>query len=214
MFFNFLNEIFSNVQQGTIIQFSWRWSVIASRVLALALFASEYSYYISIVCGLHWLIMFAWILTMKTSFCDNLLEETFYNAVLAVMFIFCYFNPVDSPTRWRFTFFYSFMLTENTLLLVFWYHKCDPLQWYRVPALAAYYVLFCCGIVLMVCCKRDLGLILIIYKIIHSKSTILNCIQLRAFKYLSSRILKVIVIMLNRHVNQINRKQIVIIVQL
>ncbi|KAI2810112.1 XK- protein 6 [Blomia tropicalis] len=68
---------------GTIIQFHWRLFMIASRVLALALFASIYTYYIGIVCTIHWFVMFLWIVSMKTNFCNNLLEELFYNAVLA-----------------------------------------------------------------------------------------------------------------------------------
>lgn len=137
--------------QGTIVQFLWRLLVIGSRVLALALFASEFTYYISIVCGLHWLLMFLWIVSMKTNFCDNHLEELLYNAVLAIMFIFCYFNPVDSPTRRRYTFYYSFTFGENLLLLFLWYHACDPAKWYRFPALLGFFLSFFAGLVFMVC---------------------------------------------------------------
>ncbi|KAF7494079.1 XK-related protein 6 [Sarcoptes scabiei] len=136
--------------KSTIAQFSWRFFMIASRVVALALFASEFTYYISIVCSVHWLIMFLWIVTMKTTFCTNRLEELFYNALLGAIFIFCYFNPVDSPSRRRYLFYYSVMFTENIIILILWYQICDPNKWYRLPAFIFYFLSFSIGIILMI----------------------------------------------------------------
>lgn len=135
---------------GTIVHFFWRLFMIASRVLALALFASQFTYYIGIVCLSHWLVMFLWIISMKTTFCNNLLEELFYNAVLGVIFIFCYFNPVDSPTRRRYSFYYSFIFVENSILIYFWYRACDLNKWYRLPGFVACFVCFFLGLVFMV----------------------------------------------------------------
>lgn len=135
--------------QGIAIQFIWRFFSIASRVLSLALFASEFRFYISIVCGVHWLLMFFWIISMRTSFCDNKCEELGYNAVLAVMFIFCYFNPVDSPTRKRYAIYYTFMLCENIILMTLWYIWCDEDKWYRDVAMFGYFVSFFTGLAFM-----------------------------------------------------------------
>ena len=120
-------------------------------MLALALFASEFRFYISIVCGIHWLLMFFWIVSMRTSFCDNRIEELGYNSVLAVMFIFCYFNPVDSPTRRRYTVYYTFMFCENVILMTLWYITCDEDKWYRQIAMGGYFALFVLGLFFMVC---------------------------------------------------------------
>ncbi|XP_015783406.1 XK-related protein 6 [Tetranychus urticae] len=135
--------------QGIAVQFLWRFSVIAARVLALALFAAIYNWYISIVCGVHCIIMFAWIVSMKTSFCENRCEELGYNAVLAVMYIFCYFNPVDSPTRYRYAIYYTFMFCENTLLMTLWFTKAEPHLWYRIPAFVGHYMSFFIGLLYM-----------------------------------------------------------------
>ena len=125
--------------------------MIGSRVLVLALFAARFKAYIALVCLLHWLLMFAWIVTMRTKFCDNKCEELGYNAVLAVMFIFCYFNPVDSPTRFRYTIFYLISFAENVLLMCFFFVHNDSLgTWYRVPAVVVHFVAFFLGIVIMV----------------------------------------------------------------
>ena len=136
--------------QGTIVQFLWRFFMIASRVMALALFASEFTYYISIVCGVHWLIMFIWIVSMKTSFCTNRIEELFYNAVLSIIFIFCYFNPVDGQSRKRYIFYYTVMFIENLIILLLWYNVCDPSKWYRLPAFLLYFFNFFISLIFMV----------------------------------------------------------------
>ncbi|RWS31505.1 XK-related protein 4-like protein, partial [Leptotrombidium deliense] len=135
--------------QATAVQFLWRFFVLAARVLALALFATSFKYWISVVCGVHWALMFSWIISMKTTFCENRVEEVGYNAVLAVMFIFCYFNPVDNPTRYRYTLFYTFMLLENTLLMCLWYINSVSL-WYRLPAMIGHYLSFMTGIMFMI----------------------------------------------------------------
>lgn len=132
-------------------QFLWRICVIGARVLALALFAARYQQYIALVCGIHWLLMFAWIISMRTSFCDNRCEELGYNAVLGIMFIFCYFNPVDSPTRYRYSLFYTFIFCENTLLMTMFYLHPDSINcWYRLPAMIGHFVAFFLGLGFMV----------------------------------------------------------------
>ena len=125
--------------------------MIGSRVLALALFAARFKAYVALICAIHWFSMFAWIISMRTKFCDNRMEELGYNAVLAVMFIFCYFNPIDSPTRYRFTIFYIVMFFENTLLMSLYFTHHNSLKdWFRVPAMVAHFVSFFLGIVIMV----------------------------------------------------------------
>ncbi|RWS13575.1 XK-related protein 4-like protein [Dinothrombium tinctorium] len=136
--------------QATAVQFLWRFFVIAARVLALALFASVYHYWISVVCGVHWVVMFTWIVSMKTTFCESKIEEIGYNIVLAVMFIFCYFNPIDNPTRYRYAAFYTFMFLENTFLMCFWYLNVEPYLWYRLPAMIGHFLSFFTGIMFMV----------------------------------------------------------------
>jgi hypothetical protein len=125
--------------------------MIGSRVLVLALFAARYKAYIGVFCLTHWLAMFAWIISMRTSFCDNKFEELGYNAVLAVMFIFCYFNPVDSPTKYRYTIYYFVSLCENTVLMsLFFFHSDSARAWYRLPAVIVHFAAFLMGLVIMV----------------------------------------------------------------
>jgi len=136
--------------QGLSVQFLWRLHVIAARVLALALFAATFKVFITLLCGIHWIIMFAWIVSMRTTFCENKVEELGYNGVLAVMYIFCYFNPIDTPTRYRYMTFYAFMFVENTVLIFCWFFTVDRDLWYRIPAIIVHYTAFFAGLIFMV----------------------------------------------------------------
>lgn len=130
--------------------FSWEFFSISARMLALALFTSVFVHHVGIVCLVHWAIMTCWILTMKTNFCNTKCEEFGFNAVLGIIFIFCYFNPVDNATRYRYLTFYLFMFVENSTLLVFWFRKVNYELWLKELVIYTHYTSFFLGIGLMV----------------------------------------------------------------
>lgn len=137
--------------KGMIVQFFWRFFMIGSRVLVLALFSARWQYYVGIFCLIHWGMAFLWILSMKTCFCRSRCEEVGYNALLAVMFIFCYFNPVDSPTRWRYTIYYVTAFIENSILLVLFFLKTDSrFLFLDLAGISGHYVAFILGLTFMV----------------------------------------------------------------
>ncbi|XP_064483581.1 XK-related protein 4-like [Ornithodoros turicata] len=136
--------------RGAILYFMWRLCVIAPRVLALGLFASLFPMYMFLVCAVRWLLMSAWIISMKTHFYDNRVEELLYNLVLGVVFIFCYLNPVDTPTRHRFAIFYVATFLENSILLSLFYVYSEPDIWYKLPAVLGATLSFGMGITFMV----------------------------------------------------------------
>lgn len=136
--------------RGAILYFLWRLFVITPRVLALGLFASLFPMYMFLVCALRWVAMSVWIVSMKTHFYDNRLEELMYNLVLGVVFIFCYLNPVDTPTRYRFVVFYVATFVENSTLLALFYKYSEPGIWYKIPAVVGGTLSFLLGITFMV----------------------------------------------------------------
>lgn len=131
------------------IMFSWEFFSITARMIVLALFTSAFVRYVGLVCLVHWLIMTSWILTMKTNFCNTKCEEFGFNGVLGIIFIFCYFNPVDNATRYRYLTFYIFMFVENSTLLVFWLKKVDYEIWVKELVIYTHYTSFVLGILLM-----------------------------------------------------------------
>lgn len=144
-----LPEKFNMSWKGTIIHMFWHYFIIASRVLTIALFASFSPIIMTAVCVGHWCIMTAWIITMKTEFCDTRCEELAYNAVLGVLFIFCYFNPKDSPTRHRYLFYYVFTFIENVVLMTVWFSYTQK-TWFHFPAMIIQLLSFIIGIIFMI----------------------------------------------------------------
>ena len=49
--------------------FMWRLFTIASRVIALALFASHYHFFVLVFAGAHFIVMFLWVSKQKTEYC-------------------------------------------------------------------------------------------------------------------------------------------------
>ena len=139
------------------VMFSWEFFSITARMIALALFTSAFVRQVGFVCLSHWALMTLWIYSMKTSFCNTKWEEIGFNAVLGVIFIFCYFNPIDTPTRYRYILFYTFMLIENSTFMYLWTRSSNYEPWIKNMAVQAHYSCFCLGIILM----------LIYYKFFH-----------------------------------------------
>lgn len=131
------------------VMFLWEFFSITARMIALALFTSAFVNQVGFVCLLHWAFMTLWIYTMQTNFCNTKWEELGFNAVLGVIFIFCYFNPVDTPTRYRYLLFYIFMFFENTIFMHLWTRSSNYEQWIKSTAIYAHYICFCLGIFLM-----------------------------------------------------------------
>lgn len=129
--------------------FSWEFFSVTARMIALALFTSAFVHQVGFVCLAHWLVMTIWIYTMKTNFCNTKWEELGFNAVLGVIFIFCYFNPVDTPTRYRYMIFYTFMFIENSTFMYLWTKASNYELWIKQTALYAHYTCFSLGIILM-----------------------------------------------------------------
>ena len=46
---------------GSVVEFCWRFFVVAARVLSIALFATQFKFELFIFLGLHWLLMASWI---------------------------------------------------------------------------------------------------------------------------------------------------------
>lgn len=132
------------------VMFLWEFFSITARMTALALFTSAFVRYAGFMYLAHWLLMTTWILTMKTNFCNTKLEEVGFNAVLGIIFIFCYFNPIDNSTRYRYLAFYLFMFVENSILLLMWFKKTSYEFWIKETVLYVHYTSFLLGVLLMV----------------------------------------------------------------
>ncbi|XP_019633244.1 PREDICTED: uncharacterized protein LOC109476675 [Branchiostoma belcheri] len=134
---------------GLFLQTVWRIGMVSSRVLALAMFASVYKEWICVVIGVHWLLMTIWVCVQKTDFCDTWWEERLFNAVVGVIYCFCFFNIKEGRTRRHIVGFYTIMLLENSALMAAWYPFRKLGVWYNIPVMMAVWGGFLIGAITM-----------------------------------------------------------------
>ena len=112
---------------GFFLQIIWRLSMVASRVVALVLFASYNTLLLIIAMAIHWLFMTTCLVLQHTQFCvdennrNHLCREYLFDFVIGFVYIFSFFNTKDGMTRIRVIPYYAIMLFENTVFVVLWY---------------------------------------------------------------------------------------------
>lgn len=71
-------------------------------------------------------VMTFWIIQGETDFCMSKWEEIIYNMVVGIIYIFCWFNVKEGPSRFRMIIYYSVTLAENVALTAAWYTYRGP----------------------------------------------------------------------------------------
>ncbi|KAM9342913.1 XK-related protein 7-like [Pholidichthys leucotaenia] len=107
--------------KAMIAQMLWHFFTIGARTVAFALFASVFQLYFGIFIVSHWCVMTFWIIQGETDFCMSKWEEIIYNMVVGIIYIFCWFNVKEGPSRFRMTVYYTVTLAENVALTAAWY---------------------------------------------------------------------------------------------
>ncbi|CAN8002014.1 unnamed protein product [Ixodes hexagonus] len=141
---------------GLILQTVWRFGTMTSRVTAMVLFASVCGPWTLLVLGnvallfsgCHWLLMTVWVTLHKTDFCPSAWEERVYNAVVGVIYTFCFFNIEEGRSRRRIVPFYALTATQNVaFLLVYclvWQHDEAHVAAASAVVLASFVTGMCC----------------------------------------------------------------------
>uniref|UniRef100_A0A3Q1JWZ0 XK-related protein n=1 Tax=Anabas testudineus TaxID=64144 RepID=A0A3Q1JWZ0_ANATE len=111
-------------------------------------------------------VMTFWIIQGETDFCMSKWEEIIYNMVVGIIYIFCWFNVKEGPSRFRMTVYYSVTLAENVALTAAWYT-------YRGPHTSDSYALV---VVCLVACSFALGtfFMLVYYCWLHPDGPVLG----------------------------------------
>ncbi len=92
---------------GVIFQFLWRLGTVTSRVVALTVYATVYSYWVFLVIGLHWMTMFFWLISPRNVFHGDKmskLKKDAYCVLIAVVYVFCYVNLQHVNPRMKMVF--------------------------------------------------------------------------------------------------------------
>lgn len=117
--------------------------------------------------------MTSWVVCQDTDFCTNVWEERLYNAIVGIIYCFCFFNLKEGKSRYRASVFYTIIIFENlAFLAVFFWMKpvFEPEQ-----SLAYWLVTSSLAIVLV---SMTIGLtsMLIYYRFFHPAGPIRPCI--------------------------------------
>uniref|UniRef100_A0A8C0MNP9 XK-related protein n=1 Tax=Canis lupus familiaris TaxID=9615 RepID=A0A8C0MNP9_CANLF len=96
----------------------WRMGMLGARVLSLALFSRAYHAWVLVVGGAHWLVMTFWLVAQQSDVVDSTCHWRLFNLLVGAVYILCYLNFWDSPSRHRMAMFYTIMLLENIVLLL------------------------------------------------------------------------------------------------
>lgn len=136
---------------GTMVCYCWRLMVLMPRLTALALFSSVFHWALFVVCGIRWLLMYAWLIKfVRIGQYKGRSDKLGFKAVLAFIYISCFIDLAPGNRRFRYAFFYAFTFGENALLLGLWYHYKQGSPWYETVALLGSFCSFCMGMVFLV----------------------------------------------------------------
>ncbi|XP_022657652.1 XK-related protein 4-like isoform X2 [Varroa destructor] len=140
---------------GAILQFIWRLCTVGSRIICIALFTSEYTFWLIPLCVGHWGVMSVWVMHQGTRFCDTesgqprQCEEYLFDMLIGAIYLVCFLNVKDEPTRYKYTGYYVITCIENVATIVLWYFRAGSHVWFRLPVLVGTPCLFAFGILIM-----------------------------------------------------------------
>ncbi|XP_037668910.1 XK-related protein 5 [Choloepus didactylus] len=139
----------------------WRMGMLGTRVLSLLLFFKAYHVWVLVVGGAHWLVMTFWLVAQQSDVIDSTCHWRLFNLLLGAVYIFCYLNFWDSPSRNRMVTFYMIMLLKNIVLLLLATDFLQGASWSSLWKIAGVMSGFLIGSVSLV----------IYYSLLHPKST-------------------------------------------
>jgi len=112
---------------GQLFQVLYLLLMVASRVVALVLFASALKYYIFVVFAGHSMIMLGWLCCMDTdsrskneSHAELFLNKVF-TLIISMIYFFCFLKVHQPTTKTEISLYYAFMFIETGILMVAWY---------------------------------------------------------------------------------------------
>lgn len=149
---------------GMLLQFFWHLGTTSARLLAVALFISQFGAWLVPITIGHWGVMTVWIMHQGTSNGgygtvgelegEHSLSEYAFNMLVGAIYLVQFINVKDEPTRYKYGWYYAIVAAENAALAAAWALRLSESAeleffWLRVPALVAVLATFGLGIVAM-----------------------------------------------------------------
>lgn len=106
---------------GALFFFLWRLFMLASRILALALFASCSRPYVFVVVGIHFLVSYVLLWRQECEYFESQpIKQKFFRCAIAYVHVFCFF-PLEGKDTRRFGYpYYVLVLIENIVMVTWW----------------------------------------------------------------------------------------------
>ncbi|KAM3858129.1 XK-related protein 8-like [Diretmus argenteus] len=136
---SFLPDKDQQMLSSTLIYFLWNLLLIASRLVAITLFASVLPCYIftHFICS--WMVLFFCAWRMNTSFMDSAGGEWLYRATVGIIWYFSWFNVAEGPTWFKSLIYHIYIIVDMCFLCGMWYWQinCDAPYLEITPLYAA-----------------------------------------------------------------------------
>ncbi|XP_019727176.1 XK-related protein 5a [Hippocampus comes] len=144
-----------------LCQLVWRAGMLGARVTCLMFFARVFDWWVCGVAGFHWLTASFWLVSQQPDICTGPWCWRAFNALLGLVHVFLFLNVKDGPSRFRMAGFYTFMLIENTTLLLAASDLLSQASWDNMT------------LPITVLCSFILGAtsLVVYYRFLHPKST-------------------------------------------
>ncbi|XP_072266163.1 XK-related protein 5 [Pyxicephalus adspersus] len=146
---------------SVVCQLLWRMGMVGTRVMALVVFARVFHFWVFAVAGAHWLVMSFWLVAQQTDVISRPCYWRLFNILLGAVYVFCFINVRDGPSRYRVAIFYVIMLLENCILLLLATDFLQGAVWSNVKLSVAVMSGFLIGCAALI----------IYYTLLHPKST-------------------------------------------
>ncbi|XP_056420009.1 XK-related protein 5 isoform X2 [Hyla sarda] len=117
--------------------------------------------YADVYAGAHWLVMSFWLVAQQTDVISTPCYWRLFNILLGAVYVFCFINVRDGPSRYRVAIFYVIMLLENCILLLLATDFLQGAVWSNVKLSVAVMSGFLIGCAALI----------IYYTLLHPKST-------------------------------------------
>ena len=100
--------------------FCWRAFEIGPRIIAIALFASQFTYFVFAFFIIHWTCMISWLKCQKVKVYEKFGENLFFIVAVGFTQIFAFMNVCEGHTRYRAMLYYLVFYCENFTFLALW----------------------------------------------------------------------------------------------
>uniref|UniRef100_H3AM43 XK-related protein n=1 Tax=Latimeria chalumnae TaxID=7897 RepID=H3AM43_LATCH len=120
-----------------LCQLLWRLGMLASRVLSLVLFARVFHFWVFAVAAVHWVMMSFWMVALQSDIFSGQGTWRLFNCAVGAVYVFCFVNVKDGPSRYRLVTFYTIMVLENATLLLLVSDFLQEASWDSVKMVVA-----------------------------------------------------------------------------